>query len=261
MDLSFQAALADPYRSVSQKIKNLSEHWVSQQVYCPNCGQPYISCYGNNRPVADFYCSHCREDYELKSQARIFGPRVVDGAYRTMMERLKGSRNPNLFLMHYDPKGLSVRNLLVIPKYFFVPEVIEERRPLSPMARRAGWIGCYISLLGIPHAGRIFLIRNGVVEQQSEVLAKWQKILFLREQKDVRAKGWLLSVMRCIEKMGKSTFTLEEMYRFEGVLRETYPSNRHIKEKIRQKLQVLRDKGYLEFLGRGVYQLVGANPK
>jgi len=261
MDLSFQAALADPYKSAPQKIKNLSEHWFSQQVYCPNCGQLYINRYGNNRPVADFYCSHCLEEYELKSQARTFGAKVVDGAYRTMMERLKGSRNPNLFLMNYDRNGLSVRNLLVIPKYFFVPEVIEERKPLSPLARRAGWIGCYISLRGIPHAGRIFLVRDSVVEQPAEVLAKWRKILFLREQKDVHAKGWLLSVMKCIEDMKKTTFTLDEIYRFEDVLRKTYPLNRHIREKMRQKLQVLRDKGYLEFLGRGTYRLVDTIPE
>jgi type II restriction enzyme len=118
MDLYFRSAFADAYKSMPQMIKNLSEHWFGQQVYCPNCGQPSIDRYGNNRPVADFYCSYCHEDYELKSQARIFGPKVVDGAYRTMMEPLRGNWNPNLFLMHYDPKGLSVLNLLVVPKFF-----------------------------------------------------------------------------------------------------------------------------------------------
>jgi type II restriction enzyme len=67
MEFSFLLALADGYKSGPQKIKRLSEHWVSQQVYCPNCGQPDIDQYHNNRPVADFFCSHCNEDYELKS--------------------------------------------------------------------------------------------------------------------------------------------------------------------------------------------------
>ena len=117
MDLTFQAARADAYKSASQKIRNLSENWVSREAYCPNCGQPNMGEYHNNRPVADFFCSCCNEDYELKSQAKIFGPRVVDGAYRTMIERLKGLNNPNLFLLHYDAVGLSVLDLLVIPKY------------------------------------------------------------------------------------------------------------------------------------------------
>ena len=199
MDLSFQAALAGSYRSSLQKIRILSEDWVRRQVYCPNCGQVDMGRYGNNRPVADFFCHHCNEDYELKSQAKTFGAKMVDGAYRTMMDRLRGSSNPNLLLLHYDPGGLSVLNLLVIPKYFFVPEIIEQRKPLSPLARRAGWIGCNIALQGIPQAGRIFLVRNCVIEPKDEVLAKWRKTLFLRDQKDVRAKGWLLSVMKCIE--------------------------------------------------------------
>jgi type II restriction enzyme len=60
---------------------------------------------------------------------------------------------------------------------------------------------------------------------------------------------------KCIEKIKKQTFTLDELYRFEDELKLSYPSNRHIKEKMRQKLQILRDKGYLEFLGAGLYRL------
>ncbi len=34
-----------------------------------------------------------------------------------------------------------------------------------------------------------------------------------------------------------------------------HSENKNIKPKIRQQLQFLRDKGYLEFLGNGVYVL------
>ena len=63
MDLSFDAPLAASYRSATQKIRILSEHWVSRQVYCPNCGHLDIDRYGNNNPVADFFCSICKEEY------------------------------------------------------------------------------------------------------------------------------------------------------------------------------------------------------
>jgi hypothetical protein len=33
------------------------------------------------------------------------------------------------------------------------------------------------------------------------------------------------------------------------------PDNKHVKEKMRQQLQVLRDNGFLEFLDRGRYRL------
>jgi type II restriction enzyme len=176
-----------------------------------------------------------------------------------MIDRLKSLRNPNLILLHYDPKGLSVTNLIVVPKHFFVPEVIERRPALSPLARRAGWVGCNILLKDIPQSGRIFLVRDRIVQPTADVLLKWQSMLFLRDQKDINSKGWLLSVMKCVERIGKESFSINEVYSFEQHLRQLYPSNRHIKDKIRQQLQVLRDKGYLEFLGRGDYRL--ATPK
>jgi type II restriction enzyme len=99
-------------------------------------------------------------------------------------------------------------------------------------------------------------VKNGAVEPQQDVLTKWHRTLFLRDQRDVNAKGWLLSVMQCIEKINRNVFTLDELYSFEGELKKRHPGNQFIKEKIRQKLQVLRDKGYLEFMGRGNYRLV-----
>lgn len=255
MDLPFEEATAAGYRSGPQRIKALSEHWVARQVYCPNCGHTAITRYGNNRPVADFFCAECRADYELKSQGRMFGTSVPDGAYRTMIDRLNSSNNPNLFLLRYNPLALSVVDLIVVPNYFFVPELIVERKPLSALAHRAGWIGCRILLTGIPEAGRIFLIKDKTIEPKSRVIQKWKRTLFLRDQKDITSRGWLLSVMKCIEKLGKSEFSLNEFYRFEDELRTAYPSNQHVREKMRQKLQVLRDKGFLEFIGRGIYRL------
>ena len=143
-----------PYENPSQSARFWTEAWVRAQVYCPNCGREDISKYANNKPVADFFCATCREDYELKSQKARFGAKMVDGAFRTMCERVASTNNPNLMLMNYDIKALSVKNLCVIPKQFFVREIIEERKPLAPTARRAGWVGCNILLREIPEAGR-----------------------------------------------------------------------------------------------------------
>ncbi|MBI5242579.1 MAG: hypothetical protein HY922_02705 [Elusimicrobia bacterium] len=38
-------------------------------------------------------------------------------------------------------------------------------------------------------------------------------------------------------------------------LSELHPNNRHVRPKIRQQLQVLRDLGFVAFLGRGRYRL------
>jgi len=236
-------------------MRVLTEHWVDNSIFCPNCGHLKIDRHPNNQPVADFYCTNCREDYELKSKRDTLGIKIVDGAYRTMLERLTSSNNPNLFLLNYDLENLEVTNLLVIPKHFFVPEIIEKRKPLSETARRAGWIGCNILLNYIPQAGKIFFIRNRRVEPKGKVLAEWKKTLFLREEKEASVRGWLLDVMRSIEKLNRHEFTLGDIYVFENELRRLHPKNKHVKDKIRQQLQILRDNGYLDFVSPGYYRL------
>lgn len=255
MKLNFDEKIAENYKSASQRARVLTEYWVDSSAYCPNCGHVDIDKYPNNQPVADFYCSNCKEEYELKSKQSSIGTKIVDGAYRTMLERLTSSNNPNFFLLNYDLQSLSIQNFFVIPKHFFIPEIIEKRKPLASTARRAGWIGCNILLQSIPQTGKIFFVKNRQIEPKENVLSAWQKTLFLREEKEISTKGWLLDIMRCAEKLGKQEFQLDEIYAFEDELRKLHPENRHIKDKIRQQLQVLRDKGYLDFVSRGYYRL------
>ena len=67
--------------------------------------------------------------------------------------------------------------------------------------------------------------------------------------------GWKLDIINCIRVINKPVFTLEELYDFERVLMRKHPENQEIKAKIRQQIQFLRDQGYLEFIGNGVYKL------
>ena len=160
MRLILDEKLAINYKNASQKVRVLTEHWVDESIFCPNCGHLNIDKYPNNQPVADFYCSHCHEDYELKSKQDTLGAKIVDGAYRTMLERLTSSNNPNFFLLNYYLANFEVINFLVIPKHFFVPEIIEKRKPLAPTAQRAGWVGCNIVLKNIPQTGKIFFVHE-----------------------------------------------------------------------------------------------------
>ncbi len=255
MKLSLDTQLVDNYTNQSQKARVLTEAWVDNGIFCPNCGHSYIDKYPNNQPVADFYCSSCKEEYELKSKQNSIGSKIVDGAYRTMIERLQSSNNPNFFLLNYDLKRFEVLNFLVIPKHFFMPEIIEKRKPLTPTSRRAGWVGCNILLNHIPQTGKIFFVRDGQIESKEKILADWKKTLFLRDETRNAAKGWLLDTMLCVEKIGRKEFSLNEIYAFESELRKKHPGNRHIKDKLRQQLQILRDKEYIKFTRRGNYQL------
>jgi type II restriction enzyme len=56
-----------------------------------------------------------------------------------------------------------------------------------------------------------------------------------------------------VRELGKTDFTLDEVYVFDKQLQKLHPENKHIHPKIRQQLQILRDKGILEFKGKGKY--------
>jgi type II restriction enzyme len=56
----------------------------------------------------------------------------------------------------------------------------------------------------------------------------------LVKPKNLRSRSWIVSVMRCIEKIRRPEFTIDEMYQFEDDLRKAYPGNQHIMPKIRQ---------------------------
>lgn len=66
--------------------------------------------------------------------------------------------------------------------------------------------------------------------------------------------GWLEDDLDCVNRITDDVFTLDDIYTFEEELQEKYPKNNHVKDKIRQKLQVLRDNGYIEFMGNGEYR-------
>ncbi len=242
------------YSSGSQSARVWTERWVRDWVYCPNCGSAKVNAFPNNSPVADFFCKSCNEEYELKSQKSQFGSKVLDGAFRTKCERLAANNNPSLFLLNYDLKQRQVVNFLVVPKHFFVREIIEARRPLRPTARRAGWIGSHIRLDRVPASGKIYLVRDGLLQPKELVLSQWTKTLFLRDA-GLEARGWLIEVMKCVEALGRQEFSLDEVYAFESKLSGIYPGNNNVRPKIRQQLQVLRDKGYLDFVSRGSYRL------
>jgi len=64
----------------------------------------------------------------------------------------------------------------------------------------------------------------------------------LNESKNIETKGWLLDIINCVESLHKSEFFLDEIYAFSEKLKTLHPENNFIQDKIRQQLQILRDK-------------------
>lgn len=244
------------YHSPTQRARVITEGWTAANLYCPICGSPHLIQYEANRPMADFHCECCGAQFEQKSfnkkPSRL--PRKINGSgYDAMMKRLKSKDNPHLLLFYH--KDGKVNNLVLIPKYFLTTSIVEKRKPTWPKGRSAPWIGSHIWLEGIPECGKIYIIKDGVPQKTDEVLELYRKIEPLKTV-DLESAGWLLDVLKFVEKIGTSTFTLSQVYGFESDLMIMHPGNRHIKDKIRQQLQLLRDKGFIEFVGRGKYRTI-----
>lgn len=254
MDFEFQENQA-AFKSNSQNARVWTEKWVLRQMFCPACGHQRLEDFPNNQPVADFFCSSCDEQFELKSTKSKFGKKVTDGAYDTMMSRLRSSEVPSLMMLRYDAARHGVEDVSVVPQQFFTPDLIEKRKPLAATARRAGWVGCNILIHKLPDIGRIEIVKSRQIVPVELVVQKWEKTQFLKT-KSLESRGWVTDVLKCVQELGREEFSLSDVYQFENYLSELHPANNNVRPKIRQQLQVLRDAGLLEFLGRGEYRIV-----
>jgi hypothetical protein len=119
-----------------------------------------------------------------------------------------------LLAMQYSP-SLQVLNLLLIPRYFFTENVIEKRAPLSPNARRAGWVGCNIMLSRIPADGQIPVVINGVAADQAGIRERFAQAKAL-VQLSIPERGWTVDVLNGVRDLRRREFTLEEAYSLES---------------------------------------------
>lgn len=253
MDLLLNTTLSANYHSSTQIARVQTEDWVANNMYCPICGQSRILHYEANKPVADFYCEHCCSDFELKSKENKkgnFGKIINDGSFTTMIERITSLRNPNFFFLSHA--GEVIVNVMFVPNVFFTPSIIIKRKPLAATSRRAGWIGCNIDISSIPEKGKIYIIKDG-----REINHELVREQYLQAKKGIiESKGWLMDVLNCVDKIDKQQFTLQDVYDFVPSLQAKHPNNNNVEPKIRQQLQLLRDRGLIVFTGRGEYEKI-----
>ncbi|MGI6739787.1 MAG: DpnI domain-containing protein [Christensenellales bacterium] len=251
MNLTLETNLAVSYKSNSQRVRVVSENWVKNNLYCPLCGNIRLYKFPNNAKQADFYCENCSAEYELKSTKNKFSDKILDGAYSSMIERIQSLNNPNFLFMIIA--GNIVNSLCFVPKYVFSPSIIEKRKPLSKKARRAGWVGCNILVSNIPEQGKIYIIKNGSIKDRKVVQQKINIINSINIS-DIESRGWLMDVLSCVNLIEREYFNLSDIYMYEPFLKKLHPDNNNIRAKIRQQLQILRDKGFIVFLGGGKYR-------
>jgi type II restriction enzyme len=254
MNLSLPTINLEQYKSASQRARVGTESWGSLNFFCSSCESPHLDQASRNTAAIDFVCPRCNSTFQLKSQSKPFGARIVDAAYSEMKRAILEDRTPNLFILHYDLSAWTVRSLVLIPRFAFALSALERRKPLAPEARRAGWVGCNILLSKIPQDARIPVVQDGTPRPYSEVRRAYQRLRPLENLK-VDKRGWTLDVLEIVRSLGKTEFTLWEVYSHSDTLAKLHPHNSHVRDKIRQQLQVLRDLGLLSFLGSGSYRL------
>lgn len=253
MNLILPELTSSRYKSPAQIIRVISELWMTNEMYCPSCGNASLYHLPNNSKVADFRCDSCGEIYELKSKRDSIGKTILDGAYYAALSRITSSTNPNLFVMKYHEN--IVEDLTVVPKYFFTPEVLKIRPPLAQTAGRAGYVGSWIMYSEIPIAGKIPVIESHRERDKELVLRNYAQAVRLKVS-DINLRGWLMDILKYVDKISDDTFSLKDIYAFTEELSIKHPDNHNVGAKIRQQLQYLRDKGFIEFLGRGRYRKI-----
>jgi type II restriction enzyme len=253
MNLQMPEYLAAGYKSPSQKSRVVSEAWGKENLYCGCCGATTLVGTKANTKVVDFFCGECDSTFQLKSRGSKLAGKINDADYEQMRQAVIEDRAPNLLALHYLPGLWKVENLFLIPRFVFSLSCIEKRKPLSDSAERHGWIGCNILLSAIPPDARIPLVKDGIVTDEKIVRKQYARLRPLEKIKH-DARGWTLDVLNVVRGLNQEEFTLQDVYAFTAHLESLHPANRHVRDKIRQQLQVLRDLGLVEFLGRGRYR-------
>jgi type II restriction enzyme len=66
----------------------------------------------------------------------------------------------------------------------------------------------------------------------------------------VPQRTWRSELRKLVEQKFKvdQTFSLDEVYSFDEHFHRLYPSNAHVRDKLRQIMQQLRDEGLVEFI-------------
>jgi type II restriction enzyme len=255
MKLGMSGVLAHAYKNPAQQARVVTEAWGEENLYCPGCDSDHVTRSAPNREAIDYACPRCQELFQLKSRSTALGAKIVDAAYDSMQRAIVSGHTPNLFALHYDRTQWQVLNLLVVPRFAYSLSAIEKRKPLASTARRAHWVGCNILLGNIPPDARIPIVNSSVITDARVVRERYARLRPLESIKH-EARGWTLDVLNVVRALNKNEFTLQDVYAFAAHLEKLHPGNRHVPDKIRQQLQVLRDLGFVEFLGRGRYRSV-----
>jgi len=125
----FPMNVLSQYKSATQRARVFSEGWIERNFKCPQCSEA-LQRMPNNTQAFDFLCRTCAHGFELKSKRGAFGQTVPDGAYASMLSRIRSGKDTNLILLGYTEDYVT-RSVVAIPNRFLIEEIIIPRKPLG----------------------------------------------------------------------------------------------------------------------------------
>jgi type II restriction enzyme len=109
--------------------------------------------------------------------------------------------------------------------------------------------------LKIPADAKIPVVVNGKPLTSRSVRSAYRRLAPI-ENLTIESRGWTLDVLNVVRSRNKTNFLLADVYAKADYLGQLHRNNSHVRDKIGQQLQVLRDMGILEFSGDGAYRPV-----
>lgn len=247
-------SLADRFTSQPQRSRVLSEAWFRSNAYCLACESDSLNATAANTKSTDFVCPICYQNYELKAFRKKPTKTLVNVAYSSLISRIQNGSVPTLMMLERNDNW-EIQSLTAIHHLFLTPNVIEQRKPLSLAARRAGWVGCNIRLDRIAIDAKIDVVSQGRQLSTRLVREAFRRFEGLKSI-PLGMRGWTTLTLQIVRSLQRAAFSLNDLYEMEGRFAEVYPRNMNIRPKIRQQLQVLRDLGYVSFLGGVEYRFL-----
>ena len=247
MDLRLPLTGLARYKSASQRARACTEPWAEANLYCPACDSRRISTLPIGTRAADFICPGCDSRFQLKRSrpGRCLFGHACRHQERQNSKPLPASLSASAALGRGSPSHPALR---------FQP--VPSSKTKAAFAKCSPcWMG-WLQFPSRPHSGRREdsgdRIRKSYSVRRSQ--EAYQRVRPL-EKLTVERRGWTLDVLNVVRSLAKREFQLSDVYARSHELAELHPQNRHVNDKIRQQLQVLRDMRLLEFLSPGHYRL------
>lgn len=108
-----------------ESIGIIMEHYICNNILCPECNTKNLKVIGNNAPSLDIICNNCYNNFELKSKCLSVDKLPNDiklnhGRYNDFMNRINDEKL-NLMTIIYgvdrSTKGIYIREILYLNNY------------------------------------------------------------------------------------------------------------------------------------------------